>query len=382
VERLRLALLTPRFWPHVGECQWHALRLARGLVEQGHDVTVVAPAWRSAWPKEMYVGRVPLVRLRGSHRSGIGTLRWMYALDRWLKQNAGQFDAVLAMGLRHEAYVAIRALPAPGVPVVVQATSGDQAWQRTAAFGQRIARRCRMARAIIAPSQQMAGELADWGYSALRTTVIPPAVSVPPPRSPMMHGAARESLGLVNHDLITTDITPVALAVGRLDPEQRFSDLVRAWRIVTATRHDARLWIVGDGPERERLFRQIGDLDLRSRVLLPGWFDGLDQLVQAADLFVQPAACDAPPLALLEAMASGLPPIVADSPAAREAIEPEMTGVVVPPGDPKPLAAAISRLFDCPAEGVTLGSASRDAIKNRLTPEQAVQRLVEVLREA
>jgi glycosyltransferase involved in cell wall biosynthesis len=93
-------------------------------------------------------------------------------------------------------------------------------------------------------------------------------------------------------------------------------------------------------------------LDLRHRVLIPGTFDCLDELYAAADLFLQPSACEAPPLALLAALAAGLPAIAADSPAIREAIEPEKTGLVFPAGDPKALAALIERLLAAPAEGV------------------------------
>ena len=93
---------------------------------------------------------------------------------------------------------------------------------------------------------------------------------------------------------MTTFNSQVALAVGRLDAAHRFGDLVRAWRIVTARRSEARLWIIGDGPERDTLYRQIGDLDQRFRVLLPGTFDCLDDLIQASDMLLIPSASAVP----------------------------------------------------------------------------------------
>ena len=363
MQPLRLALLAPRFWPHWGDAERHWLALAEGLIVAGHRVTVVCPRWRRAWPESMHVGGIPLVRLRGSHRSGWSTLRWMYSLSRWLKEHAASLDAVLVSGLRHEAYVAIRALKGRNLPIALEARPGDLAWQQTAAFGSRIARRCRQTAAVIAPSRVLAEQLLAAGFAEGQVQVIPWSVQLPPPRSPGQREAARTALAGVNSDLVTTDGTPLGLAMGRLDADHRFSDLVRAWRIVTANRPEARLWIIGDGPERERLYRQISDLDLRYRVLIPGTFDCLDELFAAADLFVQPSPCDAPPLALLSALASGLPVVAADSPALRETIVPDQNGLLVTAGEPRTLAARIERLLASPAEGVRLGASGREAMR-------------------
>jgi glycosyltransferase involved in cell wall biosynthesis len=327
----------------------------------------------------MCVGPVPLVRLRGSHRAGWSTLRWMYALSGWLKEQAEHLDAVLVSGLRHEAYVAIRAVRRQRLPVIALAHPDDVAWQRTAAFGSRIARRCQHAAAIVAPSRTVAQSLIGAGYAQERIAVIPWAVELPPPQSPVRREAARLALAAVNSDLVTTDATPVGLSVGRLDAEHRFGDLIRAWRIVTADRPEARLWIIGDGPERERLFRQVCDLDLRHRVLLPGTFDFHDELLAAADLYLQPAACAAPPLALLMALAAGLPAIAADSPALREVVEHGRTGLTFAAGDPKTLAAHIQRLLAAPAAGVGLGSAARDAMRTRPPPDQMTDQYAELI---
>jgi glycosyltransferase involved in cell wall biosynthesis len=376
---LRLAIAAPRFWPLLGDAERRALRLAEGLIELGHQVTVVTPRWRRAWPAEMCVGIVPLVRLRGSHRTGWSTLRWMYALSRWLKEQAASLDAILACGLRHEAYVAVGAARERQLPVIAIAGAGDIAWQRSAAFGSRIAQRCRLVDAIVAQSGAVADELAAAGFAQSRIKQIPWSVDLPPPRSPLRRAAGREALATVNSDLITTDATPIGLAAGRLDAEHRFGDLIRAWRIVTANRPEARLWIVGDGPERERLFRQICDLDLRHRVLLPGTFDFLDELLDAADLFIQPGTFTAPPLVLEMALAAGLPVAAADSPAIREALEPGRTGLVFTAGDVKGLASLIERTLADPAEGITLGSAARDAIRSGPHPDQMLEQYTDLL---
>src|SRR4029079_13686666 len=115
---------------------------------------------------------------RGSHRSGWSTLRWMYSLATWLRESSSQFDAVLAVGLRHEAFVAIRACQPAGLPVVLLATEDDAAWRASPPLGGRIAGRCQQARAIIAQSSQIAGDLQRRGYIPESLTVIPRTVAI------------------------------------------------------------------------------------------------------------------------------------------------------------------------------------------------------------
>jgi glycosyltransferase involved in cell wall biosynthesis len=377
---LRLAIAAPRFWPLVEDASTHLLRLAESLIAAGHSVTVVSGLWQRSWPPQMLVGTVPLVRLPGAPRGGLATVRWMYSLAGWLREQAPRLDAVLVGGLRHEAYVALRTASKSSVRVVLLSGEGDVAWQRSAAFGGRIAARCRQAASIVAPTIELADELAAAGYERERITVIPRRVKIPPPRSQARRDQARAALAAMNYDLAATSTTPVALAAGRLDAEHRFSDLVRAWRIVTARKSDARLWIVGDGPWREKLYHQISDLDQRFRVLIPGTFDCLAELLEAADLFLSPAPHTAPPLALLEALAAGLPVLAADAPAIRslQGVEPAM---LFPPGDAKAIGEAICQHLAHPAAGIVRASAIRQLLQAAPTPADEAAAYANVLRQ-
>jgi glycosyltransferase involved in cell wall biosynthesis len=341
----------------VGDSPAQLLGLANALLAGGNDVTVVTPLWKRTWPERMCVGPLAIVRLRGAPRGGLGALRWMYSLSRWLR--GAPLDAVLVAGVKREAYTALGALEAAKPPVVLLAGDDDLPWQHSATFGSRVAARCRAARAIVAPSAAVADELRRAGYRAESLEMIPRGVILPPPRTPATRSAARAALAAVNYDLTTTPTTPVALALGRLDAEHRFGDVVRAWRIVAARHSEARLWIVGDGPERERLYRQIGDLDQRFRAFLPGTFDCSRELLQAANMLIVPSPHSTPPLALVEAQAAGLPVIAADSPAACELLVGGESGTVYPAGDFKTLAAAVLQLIDQPALADAWGAAAR-----------------------
>lgn len=369
--QLRLAIVTPRFWPLIGDSPAHLLRLAETFVALGHAPVVVTPQWKRSWPEQMTIGTVPLIRLRGSGRGGWSTIRWMYGLAKWLGKN--DFDAILVAGLRHEAYVALGAARRKSRPLALIAGDGDLDWQKTATLGSRIAARCRESQITIAPSQQLADALIATGFAPHRVKVIPRSAAVAPLRAQALRDDARAALAAVNADLVLASNAIVALAVGRFDNTHRFGDLIRAWRIVTARKPEARLWIVGDGPERDGLYQQIGDLDQRFRVLLPGTFDCLDDLIQASDMLLVPSAHSVPPLALLDAQAAGLPVIAANSLAIQAFVRTGETGVLVPAGDTKAIAASVLNWIEEPALAIQCGANARLALRSQSTPHDEAQ---------
>ena len=341
---LRLALVTPRFWPLIDDRSLHTLRLAEALREAGQDVTVVTARWSKSWPEQMQVGPLTLMRLPGDGLGGLGTMRWMYALASWLRSHTP--DATLITGLKHEAFAALGSARRAAGVTLLMAGEDCLAWQRSSLLGSQVAARCRERTPIVAPTEAIAERLVAAGYDPALITVIPSGAIAGLPPSVHARNAARAALAAVNYDLATTEKACVALAIGRLDEAHRFGDLIRAWRIVTARRSEARLWMIGDGPERERLYRQIGDLDQRFRAFLPGTFECHQELLAACNVLLVPGAHDAPPLALLDALAAGVPVIAADTPAARQCMTVGSTGRIYPMGDAKVLATEILRVME------------------------------------
>ncbi len=380
---MRLALVTPRFWPLADDAATHLLRLAEQFQCAGHGVTIVTATWQGGWPREVQVREIPVVRLKGAPRGGWSTLRYMFGLSRWLKQHRDQLDTVLVTALRYEAYATLATLAGSPVRVVLQSELtgpvGDAAWQRTATFGSRIARRCCEAERIVAASGLVAAELTAAGYDAARVVVIPQGVPLPPPMSACKREQARAALAGVNHDLTTRNEDPVVVAVGRLVPESGFSNLLKAWKQVSARFPAARLWIIGDGPERDRLYQLTGDLDLRQRAFLPGIFSDYRELFEATDIYIEPGTAEGPVLPLAEALASGLTAVVTDLPNHRAWIEPNRTGLVVPPGDTTALATALVYLLEHPARRIDFGSAAREWIRQSHSLEDCAQQYLAAL---
>jgi len=372
----RIALVTRRFWPLVGGAEMVMANLACELRRHGCAVTLLTAQWQSQWPTELVHREIPVMRLPNPPQRGWGTLRYMLALGRWLRTHGRDLDLVYVSMLKHDAYAALRALADTPVPVVLRAEgageTGDCAWQQSARFGARIRRACQGADALIAPSLSIRDELLAAGYPAARTHFIANGVTVGPPRDQESRWAARRALAEVNYDLACDASDLVAVYTGRLHPAKGWCELLQACPLVLQRYPSARLWLVGEGPARDELFELILDLELRGKVLMPGCFDDVQDLLQAADAFVLPSHEEGMSLSLLEAMAAGLPVVATDIPGNRALVEPGVHGVLTPPRDAAQLARAILEVWDRPVWATLLGQAARQRVAASFSLEACV----------
>ena len=145
--------------------------------------------------------------------------------------------------------------------------------------------------------------------------------------------AARERLGLGPE--------PVAVCVGRLHRQKNQAALLDAWPRVRESVPDARLVLLGEGPDRPQLeTRAVHGVDLF------GQTSEVRTWLAAASLVVQPSRWEGMSLSLLEALASGRSVVVTDVPGMSEVVV-DGVGAVVPPDDAEALATAVAtRLGD------------------------------------
>ena len=76
------------------------------------------------------------------------------------------------------------------------------------------------------------------------------------------------------------------MTIGSLYPGNGLDTLIRAWQKIVGRHQDARLWIIGDGQDRDHLLQLKKDLDLAWHVLMPGTFEEIDEVLAAADVYV------------------------------------------------------------------------------------------------
>ena len=169
-----------------------------------------------------------------------------------------------------------------------------------------------------------------------RIEVIPTGIDLsrftPQGREP-----ARTALGLKPGDLAIG-------TVGRLVPVKGHAHLLDAFARLDSG--DARLFIVGDGPEAKALRAQADALGMGLRAVFLGHRDDVAELLPGLDLFVLPSLAEGLPRTLLEAQACGVPAVATRVGSVVDAVCSE-SGILVPPADPDALAGALADALAC-----------------------------------
>jgi len=157
-----------------------------------------------------------------------------------------------------------------------------------------------------------------------------------------------------------------AAAVGRLAPAKQFDLLLDAWAIVAKHNAGCMLDIYGDGPERERLERQIDALGLKENVRLHGNSSDIAAAYASHEFLIMSSRNEGLPLVLIEAMQCGCPCVSVDCECGpREIISDGKDGLLVPyrglnrKERVRNLADAICRMLDDPGRCRKMGDAAR-----------------------
>jgi glycosyltransferase involved in cell wall biosynthesis len=145
---------------------------------------------------------------------------------------------------------------------------------------------------------------------------------------------------------IRPDAGPVIGMVSRLDAIKDHCTLLRAFALFHRETPDAELWIIGDGPSRVVLEEQAQDLGIRASARFLGSRTDVADLLGQIDVFAFSTTRDEGfGIALIEAMAAGVPVVASDVAACREVLADGDAGILVPPAEPEAMAAAFKALL-------------------------------------
>jgi glycosyltransferase involved in cell wall biosynthesis len=150
-----------------------------------------------------------------------------------------------------------------------------------------------------------------------------------------------------------------AVTVARLSPEKDIATLLRAVALVRRERADFRLEVAGGGACAGDLHALADALGLGETVRFLGPVGDVPAVLARASLFVLPSLTEGISLTLLEAMARGLPVVATNVGGNPEVVADGETGLLVPPGRPEELAAAVLRVLREPGAGRRMGAAGR-----------------------
>jgi glycosyltransferase involved in cell wall biosynthesis len=195
-------------------------------------------------------------------------------------------------------------------------------------------RALRRASHVLCPSAYLRDIALTWGLDPKRVSVLPnPAPEVPPLPS---RNELRAELGL------ELDGSVLAFA-GRLGPQKALGVALDAIADVPGV----TLAVAGDGPDRQEIERRAGDRGLEGRVRFLGSVsrEQVLRLFRAADASLLSSSWENFPHTVVEALAVGSPVIATAVGGVPEVVRHGENGLLVPPGDPEALAAAIRRFF-------------------------------------
>lgn len=324
--RRHIALFVPSL--HYGGVERVVVNLARGLSDRGQRVDVVAAAAEGEFASEVPSG-VRLMDLKSSR-----VLASFPVLVRYLRRERPE---ILLSAMDHTNVVAIWARKAARVPTRVVLTTHCLSGEEV-----RSSERMRVkltpffmrhsyskADAIVAVSSAVADEVSRIAHLSRKDIRIIANPVITPE-------LIERSKTPVAHDWFQPGQPPVILGVGRLVPPKGFHILVEAF---SRLRSEARLAILGEGPERGSLLRRAQELGLSSRVWLPGFVPDPAAYLAKAAVFVMPSTFEAFGLVLVEALAVGTPVVASDTGGSREILG--SGAALVAPGNIEALADAI-----------------------------------------
>jgi glycosyltransferase involved in cell wall biosynthesis len=136
--------------------------------------------------------------------------------------------------------------------------------------------------------------------------------------------------------------------IGRLVHAKGVGDLLLAASCLAAEFPALRVSIIGDGPYRSTLERQVRALGLAHTIIFHGALDsrGIRDIVWQSDIAVNPSHCEGFPRSVLETAAAGLPAVATDAGGTREIVEDGVSGLLVKERDISALTAALARLLE------------------------------------
>jgi glycosyltransferase involved in cell wall biosynthesis len=176
------------------------------------------------------------------------------------------------------------------------------------------------------------------------------------------------------------------LYVGWLERFKGLFELLEAAAVLAAETGvpPFRLVLVGDGGARDELEQWTRDHGLRDRVFFAGWQTGADKArhFAEADLFVFPSHSEGMPVALIEAMAAGLPAVVTPVGCIPDAVRDGCEVLFVPPEDSAELVKVLRELLAHPTDRERMSRAAYESARERFNVEGVVQHLHELVAEA
>jgi len=412
----RIFMVVTTFHPVVGGVERQALVQARNLRERGHEVTIITFRHNKAWPVQEIIEGVPVMRVAGA------LLRGREKLPRLLQRSL-YMVALMIMGwvlwrlrhsydLLHVHQFSLLALP---TAVVARATSkpvlfvlhsagapqgsttphkplliagpldSSASWLEVSTqtyiggdlenlkrMGKLAVRLTRSLLAsintvVVIISSRMKDYLIEHNFSFLDTQFIANGLDID-----------RFHPTLV--DAFDNERRRIVVCISRLSYEKGIDVLLQAWYLIQKQAPETRLIIVGTGPLQGQLEQMAQALAIVDSVEFAGLQQDIPAQLYRGSLAVSPSRWEGMPVAVLEAMACGLPCVATRVSGSEDIITHGVNGLLVEPEDYQSLAQALLVLLRDPELARQYGRAAHSTIEQRYSLEHITNQYVELYR--
>jgi glycosyltransferase involved in cell wall biosynthesis len=205
-----------------------------------------------------------------------------------------------------------------------------------------------------------------------RIEVIPNTTLPRPPADGFDRPAKRAELGALNG-------APLIACVARLEPHKGIADLIEATAMWRRRVPGARVVVAGSGSAEGELRVRAAEAGLNGSFRLLGARDDVGEVLAAADAFCLPSHHEGLPVAVIEAMQAGLPCVVTSASGMAEMVGGGEAGIVVRPGAPAEIAAALERATG--PEAARLAAGAGRIAAERYSPAAVAGRYGRIYRE-
>jgi glycosyltransferase involved in cell wall biosynthesis len=350
----------------------YALKLARGLSEQGFSFTLLTfkdgPLTRYA--RERGVPTVFLPKRFAGGLSLVLQLAW------WLRKRG--FHILHT----HTANSHLYGRPAAWLSGCCKLVSTEHAFytevyreSRLLRFGYHLD--LLMARGVdrhIAVSYAMRDRLVQAGLNANNILVIPNGIRLEDyPIGRYDSTEVRQELGFLSSDLLVG-------TTGRLTKVKNHELLIRAARRITQAGVPVQFLIVGDGPRISALRSCASRMNVSDRIHFLGWRNDLPRILSAIDIYVLSSYSEVAPFAILEAMAMQRPVIATSVGGVPEIVDDGRTGFLVPSDHEEAFAEAILCLAKDAGQREKMGQGGRERVATHFTESNMLARTADVYR--
>ena len=217
----------------------------------------------------------------------------------------------------------------------------------------------RSCRKVIAVSGEIRTELINSGISSTRIQVIPNAVksSYDENELSVRRNEKREMLGVAPG-------MHVVGYLGRLSEEKGLAFLVQAIARLYVASIPVKLLIVGDGPQRASLEKLVKEKGIENEVIFTGFQTDIENWIFTFDIFALPSLTEGTPMALLEAMALGIPVVASAVGGVPKIINNLINGLLIEPEDSDSMEKAIKLLVENIELKIKIAAAGKFTVKN------------------